>query len=215
MSQETRRISNYEIAKYRMEKEFLKFDQETILKKFPLFYEEGYLYIDFVNKPYCVDRKTGRVSWSADGFITLHEATYNDAMTIYDVLCYSCGDACLSGEFVNMKSLSSIQGSSDPVADTFYQETEKLWDHKSEALSRACQRLKAKKAGRGDVAYDIPLFDFLPVRIQFWNSDEEFPPSLQFLFDKHVLQYMHFETLWFAVSHLIERLKEEMALDEQ
>ena len=66
------------------------------------------------------------------------------------------------------------------------------------------------KAGRGDVAYQIPLFDFLPVIFQFWNSDEEFPPSLKFFTDKNMLEYMHYETVWFAMSHLLERIEENM-----
>ena len=78
------------------------------------------------------------------------------------------------------------------------------------ALACACERLKEIKAGKGVVAYQIPVFDFLPVIFQFWNSDEDFAASLQLLVDKNILDYMHYETVWFAMSHLLSRIKEEM-----
>ena len=60
---------------------------------------------------------------------------------------------------------------------------------------------------RGDVAYQLNLFDFLPVSIAFWHSDEEFPASLQILVDRNILDFMHYETAMFALSHLMECLE--------
>lgn len=60
------------------------------------------------------------------------------------------------------------------------------------------------------MVYELALFPFLPVIVRFWESDEEFPASLQILTDKNMLDYMHYETVMFALSHLMSRLKEEM-----
>ena len=46
--------------------------------------------------------------------------------------------------------------------------------------------------------------------VRFWDSDEEFPATLQLLADKNILDYMHYETLMFALSYLLDRLKSEM-----
>lgn len=63
---------------------------------------------------------------------------------------------------------------------------------------------------KGDVGYQLQLFDFLPVVIQYWEADDEFPTILNLFADKNMLQYMHYETVWFAVGHLMARLREEM-----
>ena len=47
----------------------------------------------------------------------------------------------------------------------------------------------------------------VPVCLRFWESDEEFPASLQIFVDKNILDFMHYETLMFAVTHLLNRLK--------
>lgn len=75
-------------------------------------------------------------------------------------------------------------------------------------MAYACQALQGKRDGKGDVAYGLELFLFL--RLGFWKSDEEFPARLQILADRNILDYMHYETLMFAVIHLLERLKSEM-----
>ena len=210
-NQSSGRTSNYEIMKRQMQKEFLKYDQEKMIQKFCLSSDSDYMFVRFTGKDYRIGRKDGAVSSSEDGFRTILEAGYNEAMTIYDVLCYSRDDCCLSGEFVNMQSLSSVMaGSASSVGAGRFSGKVFRFDHREEALSAACQNLGGVKAGRGDVAYQLPLFDFLPVIFQFWNSDEEFPPSLQFFTDKNMLEYMHYETVWFAMSHLLERIEENM-----
>ena len=35
--------------------------------------------------------------------------------------------------------------------------------------------------------------------LRFWESDDEFPASLQILVDKNILDFMHYETLMFAI----------------
>ena len=47
MSSENR-ISNYEITKHRVQGDFLKYDQETMIRKFSLQSDEQYLYINFI-----------------------------------------------------------------------------------------------------------------------------------------------------------------------
>lgn len=206
-SQTNKRTSNYDIMKRQMQKEFLKYDQEKMIRKFGLASDEEYIFIRFTAMDYRIGRKNGAVSGSDDGFRTFREADYNEAMTLYDVLCYSRDNCRLSGEFVNMQSLSSVMGGSAPVGSSLFSNRLSRFDHKEVPLAKACKDLGGEKEERGDVAYRIPLFDFLPVIFRFWNSDEEFPPSLQFFTDKNILDYMHYETVWFAMSHLLERIE--------
>jgi len=43
--------------------------------------------------------------------------------------------------------------------------------------------------------------------LRFWNSDEEFPASLVVLWDANVLDFMRFETTWFAAGHVLSRIQ--------
>ena len=203
--------SNYEITQRRMESAFVGYDQDAMIRKFQLRHDTQYLYLRFLRRDYRIDRFSGAVEWSDDGFTTANAAGFNEAMTFYDLLCNAKENCRIAGSFVNMKSLSAIMGSSDTVGSGFYDRTAQLFDNRDEALSRACRLLGGVETGRGDVAYQIPLFDFLPVVFQFWNSDEEFPATIELFWDKNILDFMHYETVWYAASHLLERIREEMA----
>lgn len=204
------RISNYEITKRRVQGDFLKYDQEKMIKKFSLKHDEEYLYIRFIGHPYRINRENGYLEWSEDEFAACTEGDFNEALTIYDLLCDSKDGCRASGDYINLQSLSMLQSSSKKLGDGLFGGKEKIFDHKEELLSRVCERLGGTNAGKGDVAYEIPLFDFLPCRIQFWNSDEEFDAQLQIFMDKNILDFIRYETVWYAVGHLIKRLTEEM-----
>lgn len=204
------RISNYEITKRRVQKDFLKYDQEKMMQKFSLKADENYLYITFIGHSYRICRKSGYLEWSEDNFVTCVEGDFNEALTIYDLLCDSKENCHAANDFINLNSLSTLQSSSKKLGDGLFHGEDKIFDHKEELFGNVCEKLGGIKAGKGDVAYELPLFDFLPCRIQFWNSDDEFDAQLQIFVDKNVLKFIRYETVWYAVSHLMKRLTEEM-----
>ena len=203
-------ITNYDKTKISMERVFLQYDQEAMIHKFSLKHDSDWLYLTFVNRIYRINRKTGNVQWSDDHFKTVFEADHNAAMTIYDVLCYSKDGCHLSHEFVNISSLSSVRTGNLSQNSGFFQHTADFFNGKITELRHSCMALSGKELKKGDVSFELELFPFLPIAIYFWEADDEFPASLQVLADKNILDYMHYETLMFALTHLFCRLKEEM-----
>lgn len=206
------RISNYEKMKNEMADAFLRYDQEEMIQIYGLDHDDDNLYISFLDRRYRIDRQTGQVRWSRDDPRTEEVAGYNEAMTIYDVLCRSKEDRHLAHEWVNVGSLSTIQGGTLEKRGDFFQNAGKAFAGKTDALSRACEALGGKELEKGDAAYELDLFPFLPLILRFWDADEDFPASLQILVDKNILDYMHYETLMFALSHVLERLRDEMEM---
>ena len=202
-------ISNYEKMKKHMAGVFLQYDQEKMIQKFALEHDKNYIYIPFVGRRYRIDRLDRTVSWSKDFFQTEEKADYNEVMTIYDVLCYSKENCHLADEWVNVGSLASVQGGTLAKGNDFFQNAGQYFDGKTNKLACACESLGGRKIKKGDVGYELALFPFLPLSLCFWESDEDFPASLQILTDKNILDYMHYETLMFAITHMFNRLKEE------
>ena len=63
-----------------------------------------------------------------------------------------------------------------------------------------------EKAGAGDVSYNLPVFQALKLRLSFWDADDEFPASLSLLWDENVLDFMRYETTFYAAGYLLDRL---------
>ena len=59
-----------------------------------------------------------------------------------------------------------------------------------------------------DSTAEIPAFSFFPVLLQFWESDEEFPPQIKILWDDQTMRYLNFETTYYLQSDLLKRLQE-------
>ena len=154
---ERNRLSNYEKMKERMAAAFLQYSQREMILKFSLAHNETYLYLDFVGRNYRIHRQTGAVTWSEDAFQSETAADYNEAMTIYDVLCYSKENYHLANEWVDISSLSSIQGGSLTKDSNFFQNAGAYFDGKADSLAHACRLLHGRKIQKGDVAYELDL----------------------------------------------------------
>ena len=92
-------------------------------------------------------------------FLICH-VNHNEAMSIYDVLCYSKDRCHLSHEFVNINSLSSVRTGNLSQNSGFFQNTADFFNGKTVELRNACIALSGKKLEKGDVA-----FKFLQIRI--------------------------------------------------
>lgn len=189
-----------------MKLEFLKYDQWKMLQKFGLAADDNFIYIPLLGRAHRIDRSTGTVEWSDDDFMTCREADYNVSMTIFDVLCKSTPDCTCSGHFRNVHSLGKQLHSSAPGGSLF-QPFANRFSSRPDELHKACRALGGSPYTSGDIAYVLPLFDFLPVIFQFWLADDEFDASLNFLWDENTLDFMHFETTFFAAGHILERLR--------
>ncbi len=207
-------VSNYEIMRDQMRGEFVKYDQEAMIRKFHLEYDEAYLYIEFVRRNYRIGRKNGRVEWSEDGFRSVTEGDYNESMTIYDMLCCSGENCHLSGSFCPADMLKGTVHSSGPGKNLFQKAAEEFSGN-LEGLRYACEALGNLTEMSGDVAAVLYPFPFLPVILQYWEADEEFPANLKFMFDENILSFLHFETLFFMMGHILSRIKEIMQKEEK
>ena len=203
------RRSNYDITRDRLERDFLQYDQADILRRVLLEHDEAYLYLTFLRRPYRVNRETGCVEWSDDGFRTAHHAGHDEVGTIFDYLCCAKTDVPLSGTYVSVNQLDGVVTGTMLGSDMF-DEWAKQFTGRTAALARACELLGGTKEPVGDVAYRIPLLGKLDIILQFWDADEEFPPAVRVKWDTRVLSYLKYETTYYAVNCLWQRLKEQM-----
>ena len=201
------RSSNYDLMRDRMEVEFVKYDQQEMIRKFGLKHDASFLYLDFAGRSYRIDRARGRVEWYCQARAAYIHANYNESMTIFDVLAWSKPDCHLDGRFVPVSGLRGTTQSAS-AAGALFSKKASIFAGRTDALRQACLVLGGRPGPVGDVSSTIPLFSFLPVVLQFWDADEEFEAVLKFMWDYNTTDFMHFETIAFATFHLIDRLQD-------
>ena len=200
--------SNYEITLQEARKLFLCYKQAAMIEKFALEHDEQYLYLRLLDQYHRIDRSTGVVEW-LDAENIAHEADFNASLSVYDVLCCSRPNCTLSGQFAPINSVASNYHTGN-LGGSVFDACDPVFSEHSDLLEKALIRLGGIKEGKGDIAYRINVFPFLPVQIQFWEADEDFPASLQIHWDLNTLQFLRYETTYYTAGHLLHRLRELM-----
>ena len=201
------RVDNYKIQAAQAKKHFLTYDQQELIRRCGLRYDDTYLYTKFLSKPYRIHRKTGdmerleKENW-------VEASAFGEVMTILDWLCDSRADRYITGRWINVVSHRNyFHGSlQEDTADPYA----RLFDADPEGFAAACRALEGQKMSGADLGFAIELLDGLRVWVQLWHGDEEFPPRLRCLWDENTTRYIRYETTWYAVGVLMERIKEEM-----
>ena len=132
--------SNYQIMKGQMAKRFLRYNQEQMTEKFQLPCDEEYIYVTFVSSLYRINRKTGEIQVQEPETKDWRQTDYNEAMSIYDVLCDSKSDCHLSGKFV---SLNSLKSSSRPDLPSVTEKNRGSYEISDDDASRAGLKVAA------------------------------------------------------------------------
>lgn len=198
---------NYKIQAQQAKKHFLTYDQQELIKRCAIKSDESYLYIKFLNRDYRICRHTGDMAFYRAGAWE-DGNSFGEVMTILDWLCDSRADRYITGKWVNVVSYKNyFHGSlQDDVGDPYAV----LFDADPEGFCAACEALGGEKLPGADISYAIELVDGLRILVQLWHGDEEFCPRLRCLWDENTTRYIRYETTWYAVGLLMERLKEEM-----
>ena len=200
--------NNYEIQAAQAKKHFLTYDQQELIDRCRLQYDEDYFYIKFLSEDYRICRKTGNMERHCGGWTDGN--SFGAVMTILDWLCDSSSDRYITHRWTNIvtqghyfhRSLQEEKRDAD--ADFF--------DAHPQAFAAACQALGGEKQSGADMGYAIELIDGLKILVQLWHGDDEFPPRLCCLWDENVLRYIRYETTWFAVGLLLQRIREQMEI---
>lgn len=201
------RGGNYLIQAGQAKQRFLTYDQEKLIEKFRLKFDTDYLYVNLLCKLYRINRKNGDMDFR-EGDAWLDGNSYEEVMTLLDLLCDSRDDRWISGRWKNMQSFglqfhqNLLEDQRDPMAEFI--------DSHPEDFQKACLALGGEILKGADMSYAIEVFDGLPMAVQFWHGDDEFAPRLRYLWDENAKMYIRYETMYFAVNLLKQRIRENM-----
>ncbi len=199
------RPDNYKTMAWHAQQKFLSYDQDAIIRNIPLTYDKDFFYLPLLDRTSRIDRHSGDLFWSApDGSYQFSDAPC-DRLTVFDYLCDSKPDRCLTGSYLAMANFGHMFHSG-LLEDGHASQLEWTIDRSPQLLHQACRHLHGTPFPKGDIGYEIPFFPDMPMVIQFWHSDEDFPPQLRYFWDKNALFYLKYETMYYALGILQSRL---------
>ena len=198
---------NYQIQLQQAKLRFLSYDQHELIQRCHLENDEDFLYTEMLHRKYRICRVSGDVEyWEGNSWQDGN--SFSEVLILLDWLCDSREDRYITGRWINIVSHGHYfhrqlqEEKDDPDAMRFAQNPE--------TFAKACIALGGEKMPGGDVSYAIELVDGLRILVQLWYGDEEFPPRLCFLWDENVQRYIRYETSWYAVGLLLQKIREKL-----
>ena len=199
-------MSNYDQMLALGQRLFLNWDQQEMLRRYHLESDEGYLYLRYLGQRHRIDRNTAVVE-NLDARKTADCAA---SLSIFDYLCRDNVLPGMSGRWRAVNALKHAGQSSPNAAELHKRHAIRMQDH-IPALKQALQELALAPFPQGDAACTFEVFPGFYAVFQFWEGDEEFPPSVHFLWDDNALSYLRFETLFYVMGGFLERIWTKIA----
>lgn len=197
-------MDNYAISKERAQRYFLSFDQEKLLRLWPLRHDENSIFITFLHRDYCICRRTGQVCRLED----MQAADYGEVLSIFDLLCHEGLEKTVTGRLAPVNSLKG--NAAVGVGTDFYGKFAARIDADPNLFCRACLACGGVPVGAGDMGFRFQIFAELPVVLKFYHGDEDFPASLTLLWEENMLEFVYYETVFYIAGVLLSRLEGEM-----
>lgn len=191
---------------------FLTWDHEAAMKNVGLAdgIHEDCLELDYFGVPFRIDRKTGVITDTTDpGKVQ----SFNTQMCLYHLLYYAVDKPKLSGQWVPFRDVPTTGVFDGAYQKTIIEPFAKVFSGRTEALKRAGEKLGFIPLNYGDVSFQAEAFRCLPLRIIFWDGDDEYPAQANMLFDYHITQFTHPETVVCLAGQFASRLIHAAGLD--
>lgn len=200
------RRNNYAAAAAQARRLFAGYEHEALAKKLGTKLDAEFLYCWMLSRDYRISRSGGDISALVDGAWRAVTG-FDETLTLLDLVCDSSGERHIAGRWKSMSAFGqqfhqTLLEQEDPWAQELQNDPE--------GLDAACRRLGACPGSGGDRAYVFPLFEELRVMLRLWYSDEEFPAAVRWFWDENAGMYLKYETMFYAVSLIRDRLGERL-----
>jgi len=191
-------MNNYEKQREDWRQQFLTMNQEDICRRLPeVCKSDTHLTLWHYSRQFAVNRKDGVISALSDN----KPVDVMQQLNIYTLFWYASAAAQLTGEWLPFRELKDgspfttafQNGILTPLAATF--------------------ALRGKRLTNS--SFHLPAFACIPVKLLFWDGDDEFPAQANILFDKSATDFIHIESIVTIATEMLYQLADAAELPIQ
>ena len=201
------KVSNYELQRRQWQRRFLDMDHAALRQKLPELEETAdQLRLWHFGRQFAVSREDGAIRCLSDD----GPVSYNEQMNIYTLFHYCAPGAHLTGEWLPFRDLRHAS----PFAAAFQRGTvlplARTFSGRGDLLPAAVEKLRGVRISES--GFQLPAFACIPMRLHFWEGDEEFEAQANLLFDRSATDFIHVESVVTIASVALCRLAEAAGL---
>lgn len=182
---------------------FLTYPWESLTREGAVWQDAGCLHTSFLGSPVRIDGTTG-IAYSQKGN-DWEKCDFCAGLSIYDYVCDRKSDAKASDMYCQIGSLPGVLVGGSGLSMTPSALAKRIHEN-PKAFQIACEKLGGTAISLGDMGYRLPVYPDLFMELKFYFSDEDFPPSLTLLWDRNILQFVRYETVYYIAGSLVDKL---------
>lgn len=200
-------MNNYEKQLEDWRLRFLSMDQEDICRRLPEVRKSDMrLTLWHYGRQFAVDRREGTISVLSDS----RPVALTTRLNIYTLFWFASPSARLSGEWLPFRDLKD----GSPFAAAFQRgvlmQLAATFSGREDRLEKAVEALRGRRLT--NAGFLLPAFDCIPVKLMFWDGDDEFPAQANLLFDRSATDFIHIESVVTIATELLRQLSEAAEL---
>lgn len=200
-------MDNYAVMRQDAVDRFLTYEVENLLKNPGVSSWEKGVQTTFFSLPVHLDRTTGSIVL-IDGEKEI-ECDFSPTLSILDYVCDRKPSAIAANVFCPVTSLPGVFVGGSGLVMKNGALGQRIQQDPA-AFQKACESLGGVATGAGDMGYRLHIFPDLCMELKFYFADEDFPPQLTFLWDKNILQFVRYETVYYIAGYLTRELRSLM-----
>ncbi len=196
-------MNNYDRMLLAARQRFLEYDPITLGQKPGVTDQGSELITCFLGQRAEIRKEDGQIL--LDGRV----AGFSEGLSVLDWLCDRKPDATASLEFCLIGSLPGVYVGGGSLSMDMPRLAMTI-DQTPEKFQAACLELGGLPENLGDMGFRLEIFPDLPMCLKFYFGDEEFPPQLTLLWDRNMLRFVRYETVYYIADCLQARLLQRM-----
>lgn len=184
------KISNYEKVFVKYKRLFLVIDHEDVARRLLLKIDDKHITIPYFGRTVKVFRETGDMFYEDGG-----EMDVEDKLLIMHHFYFSKPSAFLAGEMVPFREIHEAAHFEPAYEKETLLPSAEYFAGKPELFLQRAKELGGRIEKFGDASVTLSATPTIPLTYIFWDGDEEFPASMNILFDKNITQFIHAESV--------------------
>ncbi|MCI5650332.1 MAG: DUF3786 domain-containing protein [Fusicatenibacter sp.] len=170
--------------------------------------EQEYLLLSYFGCEYRLNCENGILE-KKENAVWTDKLQMNEALAVYHYLGDGTGRIHEAGNWVPESALDPVRIRSNDRTDPLFLNFAKDYSGKINQLEERCKIAKGEyDPSAGDTAWIFYPFPEIPIRLVFWEKDEEFPAQVRVFVRENATDYVHYEAVSFMIADLFQKIDE-------
>lgn len=185
---------------------FSGFDSEGKERYITFTKDKEYILLRYFGLEYRLNCGNG-VLEKKEGNLWTDKLQMNEALAVYHYLGDGTGNIHEAGNWVPESSLDPVRIRSNDRTDPLFVNFANDYSGRIHELEKRCKLAGGEyEKSSGDTAWIFLPFPEIPVKLVFWEKDEEFSAQVRIFVRENATDYVHYEAVSFMIADLFQKI---------